>query len=199
MILSTMKKLFCVFLLFLTLTTYSQNTDIHFLREINLNRNRDLDNTFRGITNTAGPVAYGMPVVLFAVSLVRHDSAMKENSIYLGASVLSSAIITNILKYSIRRPRPYITYPYIEKAANGGSPSFPSGHTSSAFAFATSVSIAWPKWYVIAPAYGWAVAVAYSRMDLGVHYPSDVLAGALIGAGSAYLCYRGQKWLNRRR
>jgi membrane-associated phospholipid phosphatase len=194
-----MKKLVPVILLLLSVTTYSQNADIRLLREINLSRNKDLDNAFRGVTNTAGPVAFGMPVALFAISLVKDDSVMRRNSIYIGASVISSAIITNILKYSIKRPRPYVTYPDIEKAASGGSPSFPSGHTSDAFAFATSVSIAYPKWYVIVPSYAWAGAVAYSRMDLGVHYPSDVLAGALIGAGSAYLCHVGQKWLNRKR
>jgi membrane-associated phospholipid phosphatase len=194
-----MKKLLPVFLLFLAVTAHSQNWDIRTLSKINLNRNKNLDNTFRGITNTAGPVAFGTPVVLFAISLVKDDSVMRRNSIYIGASVLSSAIITNILKYSINRPRPYITYPFIEQATSGGSPSFPSGHTSDAFAFATSVSIAYPKWYVIVPSYLWAGAVAYSRMDLGVHYPSDVIAGAIIGAGSAFLCYQGRKWLNRRR
>jgi membrane-associated phospholipid phosphatase len=194
-----MTRLLPVILFFLSVTAYSQNADIRILSKINVNRNKNLDNAFRGITNTAGPVAFGTPVVLFAVSLIKDDSVMRRNSIYMGASVLSSAIITNILKYSINRPRPYITYPYIEQATSGGSPSFPSGHTSDAFAFATSVSNAYPKWYIIVPSYVWAGAVAYSRMDLGVHYPSDVLAGALIGAGSAYLCYIGQKLLNRRR
>jgi membrane-associated phospholipid phosphatase len=193
-----MIRLLPVILFFLSVTSYSQNADIRILSEINLNRNIHLDNTFRGITNTAGPVAFGTPVVLFAVSFLKDDTVMRRNSMYIGASVITSAIITNILKYSINRPRPYITYPYIEQATSGGSPSFPSGHTSDAFAFATSVSIAWPKWYVIVPSFVWAGAVAYSRMDLGVHYPSDVLAGALIGAGSAYLCYRGRKWLNRK-
>jgi membrane-associated phospholipid phosphatase len=196
---SKMKKLLPVILFFLSVTVYSQNADIRILSDINLNRNRHLDNEFRGITNTAGPVAFGTPVVLFAVSLVKDDSVMRRNAVYIGASVLTSAIITNIMKYSINRPRPYITYPYIEQVTSGGSPSFPSGHTSDAFAFATSVSIAWPKWYVIVPSYVWAGAVAYSRMDLGVHYPSDVLAGAIIGAGSAYLCFLGNKWLSRRR
>jgi membrane-associated phospholipid phosphatase len=194
-----MKRLLPVILVFFSITVCSQNADIRILREINLNRNKDLDNTFRAVSNSVGPIAFGTPVVLFAVGLIKDDSLARRNSLYIGASVLSSAIITNILKYSVGRPRPYITYPYIEKTGEGGSPSFPSGHTSAAFAFATSVSIACPKWYIIVPSYVWAGAVAYSRMDLGVHYPSDVIAGALIGAGSAWLCYRGQKWLDRKR
>jgi membrane-associated phospholipid phosphatase len=55
---------------------------------------------------------------------------------------------------------------------------------------ATSLSLQYPKWYVIAPAYLYAGTVAYSRMDLGVHYPSDVLSGAIIGSGSAYITYK---------
>jgi membrane-associated phospholipid phosphatase len=82
---------------------------------------------------------------------------------------------------------------------HAGSPSFPSGHTSDAFATATSLSIAFPKWYVIAPSFLWACSVGYSRMDLGVHYPSDVMAGAIIGAGSAYLCYKANRWIQKRR
>jgi membrane-associated phospholipid phosphatase len=191
-----MKKLFSIILIFVSVSVQSQNADIRILSDINLNRNKHLDNTFRGITNSAAPVAFGTPVILFTVSLIKDDSVMRRNSLYIGASVLTSAIITTILKYSIARPRPYITYPYIEKVTSGGSPSFPSGHTSTAFAFATSASIAWPKWYIIAPSYAWAGAVAYSRMDLGVHYPSDVLAGAIIGAGSAYICFLGNRWLN---
>jgi membrane-associated phospholipid phosphatase len=113
--------------------------------------------------------------------------------------VLSAAVITSVLKYTIDRPRPFETYPDIEKATYAGSPSFPSGHTSDAFSLATSLSIAYPKWYVIVPSYAWALTVAYSRMHLGVHYPSDVLAGALVGAGSAYLCYKGQQWLTQKR
>lgn len=57
------------------------------------------------------------------------------------------------------------------------------------FALATSLSLSYPKWYIIVPSYAWAGSVGYSRMDLGVHYPSDVLAGAVIGAGSAWLTY----------
>lgn len=178
---------------------FAQNLDIDILKDINRNRNKSLDGTFRFFTNSAAPVAFGIPVLLLDIGFLKKDSITSRKGLYIGASVLSSAIISNILKYGVNRTRPFVIYPFIEKAASGGSPSFPSGHTADAFALATSVSLAYPKWYIIIPSYAWAGAVSYSRMDLGVHYPSDVLAGAIIGAGSAYLCYKGQQWLNKKR
>ncbi len=192
-------KYITILLLLPVISIYSQNIDINILKDINLNRNKQLDGIFRGITNSAAPVAYAVPVLLLGYGLMKKDSLTKQNALYIGTTVLSSEIISTILKYSVARPRPFVTYPFLEKVTSGGSPSFPSGHTSDAFALATSVSIAYPKWYVIIPSYAWAGAVGYSRMDLGVHYPSDVLAGAIIGAGSAYLCYKGQQWLHKKR
>lgn len=192
-------KLLFFLLIFPVGALLSQNVDINILKDINLNRNKHLDNIFRTITNTAAPMSYSVPILLFAYGLAKKDSLARQNALYIGATVISSEIIATILKYSVTRPRPFVTYPYLEKVTSGGSPSFPSGHTSDAFALATSVSIAYPKWYVIIPSYAWAGAVGYSRMDLGVHYPSDVLVGALVGAGSAYLCYKGQQWLTKKR
>ena len=75
----------------------------------------------------------------------------------------------------------------------------PSGHTSSVFATATSLSMAYPKWYVVVPSFVWAGSVGYSRMHLGVHYPSDVIIGALVGSGSAILTRKANQWLNSKR
>lgn len=166
----------------------AQNFDIDLLRKINLERNTALDPTFKLITNSVGPLGIGTPLIVTSIGLIEHDQTLKNKGYYIGATLLSSAIITTTLKYSIDRDRPFVTYPDIQKLSAAGSPSFPSGHTSEAFATATSLSMAFPKWYVIAPAYVWASTAAYSRMHLGVHYPTDVLAGAFIGAGSAWLC-----------
>jgi len=194
-----MKKFLIILLLFPVISGFSQNWDINLLRDINLNRNKNLDNTFRFITNSASPVSIGTPILLYGVGFFQKDKTMKDKALYIGVSVASSMAIATIMKYSINRTRPFVTYPDLEKVTSGGSPSFPSGHTSDAFSLATSLSLAYPKWYIIAPSFVWAGAVGYSRMDLGVHYPSDVFMGAIVGVGSAYLCYKGNQWLNKKR
>lgn len=78
------------------------------------------------------------------------------------------------------------------------SPSFPSGHVSFAFTTATSLSLQYKKWYVVAPAFLYAGVVGYSRVHLGAHYPSDVLGGALVGAGSSLLSYKANQWLKKK-
>ena len=195
-----MKKLTLIILgVVLSVTVFAQNWDIDLLKTINLNRNTQLDAAFIGITNSVATIAFGVPILFFGMGLIKRDSIYKANGLYIGSSILTSIIISNILKYSVNKPRPFETYNLIQKITDGGSPSFPSGHTSDAFALATAVSIIYPKWYVIAPSFLWAGAVGYSRMDLGVHYPSDVLAGAIVGSGSALLTYELNKWINKKR
>ncbi|MGH2643775.1 MAG: phosphatase PAP2 family protein [Chitinophagaceae bacterium] len=192
-----MKKLLIglIFILPLTTTLQAQNIDINLLKAINLHRPRSLDNTFLDITNTAKPIAVALPVGMFVTGLIKKDHSLEYNAIQdVGALAITTAL-TEGLKYTVRRPRPYVTYPFIQHIANDSDPSFPSGHTSIAFATATFLSLNYHQWYIVVPSYLWATAIAYSRMDLGMHYPSDVLAGAIIGAGSAYLSFKAQQWL----
>lgn len=192
-----MKYIF-LFFISLNLNISAQNPDIDILKSINLNRNKKFDNTFIFISNSIVPVSVGVPIGVLGVGFLKQDSTIKNKGVYIGASLLIAAGITTGLKYSVKRERPFVTYPVIDKVMNAGSPSFPSGHTSDAFATATSLSLAFPKWYIVAPSFVWAGSVGYSRMDLGVHYPSDVLAGAAIGAGTSYLCFKANKWLHER-
>lgn len=167
---------------------FFQDIELEILKFVNVNRNQDFDGFFQFITNSAFYVAFGVPLLLLIIYKIKKNESLVKKPYYLFSVVISSAIVATILKHAINRPRPFITHPIIEKITAGGNPSFPSGHTSDAFAIATAISIAYPKWYIIILAYTWAITVAYSRMFLGVHYLSDVIAGALLGIGLAFLC-----------
>jgi membrane-associated phospholipid phosphatase len=179
-------------LLLICLPTFSQNADIRILRKINLQRNPRSDPAFRFISNTVAPISIASPLSIFGAGLYNRDAALQRKGLVAGAGVLLANGLSLSLKYSIHRRRPFVVYDDIQQAGHAGPYSFPSGHTTSAFATATSLCLAFPKWYVIAPACLWAGLVGYSRMHLGVHFPSDVLAGILIGVGSSLLCYEGQ-------
>ena len=127
-----------------------------------------------------------MPAGLLVAGLIRNDRDMKQNALYNLTSTATSYLLDYVIKQLVKRPRPFLSNPDLKPVYRPGEYSFPSGHTSSVFGMATSLSRAYPKWYVIAPSYLWAASMGYSRMYLGVHYPSDVGAGALLGVGSAF-------------
>lgn len=186
----------CIGFVFLLLTQlFSQNIDIDILREINLNRNKSLDGILNFITNSAFVPEIGIPIGMIAGGYISKDNVLRNKGFVVAASGVTASLLVTILKHSINRTRPFISYPELDKQTSGGSPSFPSGHSSSAFSLATALSIQFPKWYVIAPAYTWASLVGYSRMHLGVHYPSDVFVGALLGTGSSFLTFYANRWL----
>ena len=193
-----MKKLLVILLAFISFHAYSQNLDIRLLRQINEHRNVHLDGTFKAFSNSVSPISIATPILIFGTGMIEKDQELKQKGLMIGESFLVTTIFATALKHAVNRARPFKTYTDIQKMAAGGSSSFPSGHTSDAFSTATSLSLAFPKWYVIAPSFTYASLVGYSRMHLGVHYPSDVLAGAIVGAGSAFLCYKAQKWINHR-
>ena len=185
--------------LFFSSGAFAQNTDIELLRSINVHRDRSLDVAMKNITNFDYPVSMAVPLGELVYGYARHDSTALANGLQTIGGYAINAVLSYGLKYAVNRPRPFTTYPDIQPYENYTDHSFPSGHTSFAFSTATSLSISYPKWYVIAPSYLWAAAVGYSRLHLGVHYPTDVLAGAVIGAGSSWLAYKGNRWLQKRK
>lgn len=194
-----MKKFNCIIFLFLSIVLgNAQNLDVDLLKKININRNTDLNPIFKTITNSAVPISIATPVVIYSIGLIQKDSLMKQKALFIGESFLASALITTVLKDVIRRERPYVKHPEIQPLSLEGSYSMPSGHTSTAFATATSLSMAYPKWYVVVPSFVWASSVGYSRMHLGVHYPSDVFIGAIVGSSSVYVTRKLNQWLDRK-
>src|SRR3954466_1294877 len=103
---------------------------------------------------------------------------------------MSSAVVNGPAKWVFRRRRPDLEIvPALRQLRRQPkTSSFPSGHSASAAAFATGVAMQSPA--VGLPVVVMATAVAYSRVHTGVHYPSDVVVGAAMGAGTALLVRR---------
>lgn len=99
---------------------------------------------------------------------------------------LTSAVVNLVLKPLGNRRRPdrkVYAVPLARQVAMPRSTSWPSGHSASAFAFATGVGAAWPAAGI--PLSAVASLVAYSRVHTGVHYPSDTIAGTVSGVALA--------------
>jgi membrane-associated phospholipid phosphatase len=141
---------------------------------------------FRLISNANNYVNVAVPAGLLVAGWIRNDGPMRQNALYIASSSALAAFTNYLIKQWVRRPRPFLINIRLTPVYRPGGYSFPSGHSSFSFSTATALSRAYPKWYVIAPAFLWASSVGYSRMYLGVHNPSDVAAGALLGAGSAF-------------
>lgn len=186
-------------MLCITSNAYAQNADINILKDINLNRNASLDGGMEALTNSVYPLSAALPISELVAGYARHEKVLIARGWTTVAAVGTNFIITFGLKYSVNRTRPYVTYPELQPYKHNKDASFPSGHTSFSFSTATSLSMLYPRWYVAVPAYTWACGVGYSRMHLGMHYPSDVLAGAIIGVGTAILADKGNKWLQQHR
>jgi undecaprenyl-diphosphatase len=120
-----------------------------------------------------------------AIAATRTPRARRAAVRGLASLALASLTVNTLGKRSVRRPRPALGgVPDVRRLGRRPvTTSFPSGHAASAAAFATGVALESPAWgAAVAPL---ALSVAVSRVYTGVHFPSDVLAGAALGAGAA--------------
>ena len=102
-----------------------------------------------------------------------------------GASAALALLIAHFVSVAADRPRPFVAHagaihPFLAHAAD---PSFPSDHATAAFAIAVAVLLRQRRWGIALVAL--ATVVAVGRVFLGLHYPTDVLAGAALGSAAA--------------
>ena len=165
---------------------------------------RELDTMDRAVYQAIGSVS----TPRLDKAMVRLSNAADKSRLWLGCATImaalggrpgrraallgvvsvafSSAVSNLVVKplWARRRPeRPATVIPTRRWVRMPASQSMPSGHSASAFAFATAVGYAIPGLAI--PLHAAATAVAYSRVHTGVHYPGDAIAGSVIGTSAA--------------
>ncbi|MCX6162335.1 MAG: phosphatase PAP2 family protein [Ignavibacteriae bacterium] len=177
--------------------TEPNNIDVRLFRTINNTRNGFSDAVIPITDKTLLPVSIVLPLGLIGIGRAGNNYYDENTGVLLMLSEITSTAVTFGMKTLIKRERPSVTLRNVH--VNRGNSltdrySFPSGHTSMAFSIATSLTLRYTdKPAIIAGSFFYAVIIGYGRIYLGVHYPSDVFAGALIGAGSAALIFSLRK------
>lgn len=188
-----MKKLILLLLLFSSLNLHSQNLDVEIIKKVNRFSEQRTDQVFRFVSNSEPYIIIAIPVSIMSMGLIKHNNDMIVNGGKISLTTILNLGVTTIIKHSVKRKRPFREYPGMVFNNTGrtlNDYSFPSGHTSGSFTLATSLSLSYPKWYIIIPSFTWAGIVGYSRIQLGAHYPSDVLGGTILGSGEAIILYK---------
>lgn len=140
------------------------------------------------------PLSLGVPVALYALGsteLLQSPADrryMAETGLQTAVTMGTTYVLALGLKALVDRERPYQAYPgTIVNYRHDADGSFPSGHSAGSAALATSLSLRYPHWYVIGPSVAYALYTGFSRLNLGMHYLSDVLSGYALGVGVAVL------------
>lgn len=121
--------------------------------------------------------------VLFLLFGFRKKIWRSRGLLVLLSLAVNFLVCNMVLKPLVDRTRPYYVLDYTPLIPPVGDPSFPSGHTSASFAAATAIYCINKKWGIAA--YLLAAVMGFSRLYLGVHFPTDVLFGAVVGMVAA--------------
>lgn len=159
--------------------------DINILLFLQSIRNGIFDIFFTIITHLGD--AGAIWILLFGILLIKKETRSLAIWGFI-VLIMDTIIVSGIIKPIVSRPRPFVSNDItpIIKAPFGYS--FPSGHAASSFAAATYLyfkNFKYKKVVLIL-----AFLIAFSRLYVFVHYPSDVLVGAIIGSSIGYIGYR---------
>ncbi len=177
---------------------YAANLDVEIIRQINGNRIKSLDDFFIATSFSAEYIHFIIPLSVLICGWYRKDKTVKNKGLFLLIVLIINGFLSFLLKNTFDRVRPFAVLDFVEKISVGGSSSFPSGHTMTAVTLAFAIYLLFKNRYLNIFFIVWAFLVGYSRIHCGVHYFTDVLAGAIFGMIATYFFYllcKKKNWL----
>jgi membrane-associated phospholipid phosphatase len=145
-------------------------------------RSKQTDNFARIVTPFGSWAAIGVSAVALGGGLISHNKRLLDTGRdAVEAEILAAGITTPLLKYAVGRVRPSDGADADEFKPFSGNSSFPSGHTTEAFAVASVLSARADGWVVPVLSYTLASCVGYARVHDRAHWASDVIGGGLVG------------------
>jgi membrane-associated phospholipid phosphatase len=154
---------------------------LDFIAALQQAGNPNITATLQFISDSITFVSFGVPLAMLIWG-ERGTSKKKSrlSFLYVGLSIGVAGLVSYLIKKTTSIPRPYEIDARITQWSVGGGYSFPSGHTTEAFASAIAIIFLYRDPRLGIPMLLWATTVAFSRIYLGVHYPFDILGGILI-------------------
>ena len=151
-----------------------------------------LDNIMWLISKTNFWIPYYLILAIFIILKFKKQSIIILLSIAL-TIVLSDRISSGLIK-KMKRPRPTHEMTLEGKILTvnnykGGKYGFVSSHAANSFALAFFISLIFRRKWISLSIFFWAIIVSYSRIYLGVHYPADIIGGAIVGILCAFISY----------
>lgn len=176
----------------------AQSIDLRVLKSLNQREMPRWDKGMQAVSLSVFPLAPASVIGIWSHGFATKNELLMRNAYKTAIGYGAASLLSAGLKRLVKRPRPYVARPdvIVKRDRDAGPFSFPSGHTTSAFAVATCLSLSYQTWYVTAPSFLYASFVAYSRMRLGMHYPADVIVGMILGIGSGVLTWQLDRTIN---
>lgn len=159
------------------------NTDLFYFLNNGL-ANPTFDFVMPQLTNIGGFVTL-LGLCILVILILRHfkkDEYLRIAKLCLYALIMSGVIAAS-LKLLIHEPRPYVVLGHVRQLVVPTEPnSFPSGHTSSIFSVVTVLACElWKYKMMVAGLVVFCILIAFSRIYCGMHYPHDIVVGAMVG------------------
>jgi membrane-associated phospholipid phosphatase len=164
--------------------------DFSLLKDLNdlFARSDRLEDVLVAYAQISEALFLGALVVAFVVVGRAHALAARRAVVAAGLSAGLALAVAQVVARLVDRPRPFVAHHGVHLfAAHAADPGFPSDHATAAFAIAVALLLRARRWGLLALAA--ATVLSLTRVAMGIHYPSDVLAGAALGALAALVLH----------